>query len=199
MLVTPPLETRGRFTLKPPFVAATTKVYTVISLRHFKEMIASSVDILNKFYIPNGLKQEDYERDVKDNATLVIIYAEDGEMLFVPNSYIQSFPSQSIPPYANYVISAQLGAFRTDYDFSFCKQKVAEVLSDTIGVEVPIQIDSIGEAQVMSVDDADVLETNRAEAIKDRQTSYAKLLEAETTIINLQETIKALEEAYQNK
>lgn len=199
MAVTPPLETKGRFTLKAPFVAAATKIYTVISLRHFKEMIANSVDILGNYYTPKGLTQDDYDRDVKAGATLVILYADDGEMLFVPNSYIQSFPSQSIPPYANYVVSSQVGAFRTDYDFTFMKQKVAEVLSDTLGVEVTVNIDSIGEAQVMTVNDAEVLETNRAAAIKDRTTSYAKLLAAETTIVNLQETIKTLQTAYENK
>ncbi len=199
MLVTPPMNIKGRFVLKSPFVAQPTKMYKVIGLRQFKELVANSVDVLGKFYTPIGLTKDDYDRDYKEGATLVILFADDGEMISVPDSYVQSFPSQSLPLYGNYVVSAQVGAFRSDYDFSFTKQRVSEILSDTLGVEVTVNVDAIGEGEVISVNDAETLETNRQAAIKDRQTSYAKLLAANATIETLQETIKVLQEIAANK
>lgn len=196
MNIAPPLETKGRFVLKAPFSADPTKLYTVIGLRKFMELVGSSVDVFKTYYSPMGLKESDYDNDYKAKATLVILYSEDGGMLFVPSTYIQSFPSQSIPSYGNYVISALLGPFRTDYDFSFTKQKVAEVLSNTLGIEPEMYVDSIGESQVMTVENAEVLEANRQAAINDRQTSYAKLLTKDATITELQAQIAALQEAY---
>ncbi|EGO2129093.1 hypothetical protein ITP31_003916 [Salmonella enterica] len=196
MAIAPPLDTKGRFVLKAPFKAEPTKLYTVIGLRKFMELVSSSVNIFADYYAPLGLTQTNYEDDYKAKATLVILYSEDGEMLFVPSTYIQSFPSQSIPAYANYVISGQLGPFRTDYDFSFVKQKVAEVLSDVLGVEPEIFVDSIGEAQAMSVENAENLEANRQAAIKDRTTAYAQLLAKDKIIGELQEEIKSLQTAY---
>lgn len=196
MAIVPPMDTRGRFVLKPPFVAEPTTLYTVIGLRKFIELVGNSVDVFKDFYSPQGLTQENYENDYKDKATLVILYSDAGSMLFVPSTYIQSFPSQSIPSYANYVFSAQLGAFRTDFDFAFTSKKVAEALSDSLGIEPEIFIDSIGEAQPMTVENAEVLEANRQAAITDRSTSYAKLIQKDAQITNLQEEIKALQKAY---
>lgn len=194
-MITPPLNTKGRFVLKAPWAASTDKAYSVISLRGFRELIADSNDILNNYYVPKGLTSTEYDADVKAGATLVILYAEDGEMLFVPDTYIQSFPSQSVPSYGNYVVSSQIGAFRIDYDFSFVKQKIAEVLSDTLGIEPTVNVDAIGESQIMTVENAENLEINRQAKITSRQTTYAKYLEGQKQITELQETVKVLQDA----
>lgn len=196
MAIAPPLDTKGRFVLKSPFKAEPTKLYSVIGLRKFIELVGNSTDVFKNYYEPMGLTQADYENDYKAKAALVILYSEDGEMLFVPSTYIQSFPSQSIPAYGTYVLSALLGPFRTDYDFSFMKQKVAELLSDTVGVEPEIYIDSVGEAKAISVEDAETLEANRQATIKDRTTSHAKVLAADATITELQQEVKSLQTAY---
>lgn len=193
MNIVPPLNTKGRFVLRTPWVADPAKVYTVIGLRTFLELVSSSVDIYKNYYEPMKVEREKYEEDYKEQATLVILYNEEGGMLFVPSTYVQSFPTQSVPNYANYVLSALLGPFRTDYDFGFTVQKAKESLSDTLGFEPEVFIDVIGEAQPMSVENAEVLEANRQAAIKDRKSAYARNLELEAEAEDLRQQIAALQ------
>ncbi|WNT47128.1 hypothetical protein SPLA10_PHROGS00067 [Salmonella phage SPLA10] len=193
MNIVPPLNTKGRFVLRTPWVADPARTYTVIGLRTFLELVGSSVDIYKTYYEPMKVEQSKYEADYKEGATLVILYNEEGGMLFVPSTYIQSFPTQSVPNYANYVLSALLGPFATDYDFGFTTQKVKETLSDTLGYEPEIFIDVIGEAQGISREDADVLEANRQAAIKDRKSTYARNLELEAEAEDLRQQIAALQ------
>lgn len=193
MQLVPPLKCKGRFVLKAPFVADPSKVWTVISLRTFVELVNASVNIFKEYYEPMKLTQADYERDWREQATLVILYNELGGTISVPSSYIQSFPSTSSPNYANYVLSALLGPFREDYDFDFTTQKVKETLSDTLGYEPEVFIDAIGESSPMSVEDSEVLEANRQASINDRKTSYAENLELKEQVAELQEQIRSLQ------
>lgn len=190
---TMPYGIRGRFTLKTPWVAAPDKVYTVIAQRGFQELIFDNVNIFKDYYEPKGLTEEDYKADLRQDTVLIILYSEAGEVIHVPDTYILSYPSQDVPPYANYVLSAMMGPFRTDYDFSFVSQKVSEIISDCIGVEPKVYIDSVGEATAMDSENADRLEAGRVAAIKCRQTTYAMWLKERADNAELRENITVLE------
>lgn len=192
--MTPPHGLKGRFFLITPWAAAATKVYTVMSLRSFRELVGDAVDVYEEYYKPKGLAIDLYKRDLNAGAVLVILYSDDGEVIHVPDTYIQSYPNQDCPPYSNYVVSALLGPFRTDFDFSFVTAKIAEVISNTTGVEPTMHVDTVGEAQAISTTEAEGLEAGRQAAITNRETTYAQLLKEQERNVKLQTDVKALQD-----
>lgn len=191
--VTPAPGIKGRFILKTPWVASTSKIYTVVGIRAYTELIADGVNIFAKYYQPMSLTEANYNEDLQAGAYLVILYSEGGEMIHVPDTYIFSYPSQDVPPYAVYVLSILMGSFRTDYDFSFVKTKIAELISDTTGVESTVNVDAIGEDQSITSINAEQLEAGREAKISNRTTTYALLVKEREITAELREQIRSLQ------
>ncbi|UQT03107.1 hypothetical protein TOTORO_02440 [Serratia phage vB_SmaS-Totoro] len=200
VLNTPSLSMRGIWSLKAPWTADHTLLYTCIALRKFKEIISiDGVDIFKVHYQPRGLTQDQYQKDLAAGATMCVLSSDAGAVIQVPDTYIESYPGIAMSNYGIAVLSAMIGPLPLNISFDFLIDQVKNVITDTIGVEPTVNLDHIPTNTAISPQDADALEAARQAAIKNRTSTYAQLLAEQQANASLRQTIVELQKLLAKK
>lgn len=196
--MTPPLLTKGRYTLVSPFVAEGTVLYTCTALRTFGECEVAGEDVLNDVYIKHNLTLADYNRDLSAGALLVTLMSETEPPIFVPDTYIESYPNLSDVTYNHIVLTASLGAVPDFLNFEFLKSQMSSLISDVIGLEPEVQIARAISTGIVTPEQHEAMEVGRQAAITLRTTDRAKAILLEQKCTRLEEQNRMLVELLQS-
>lgn len=189
---TPLINMRGLYKLIQPWSIANTVLYTCKSLQTFSQIEDNGQSGYELYYEPQGLSQDAYKQDLAAGAILCGLFGDDGTVIYVPDVYILTYPSQDSPQFSNFVLSALIGPMRSNTNFEFVKSKVSEVLSDTLGFQPEIFVDALDNSTVLTPQEADALEAGRTAAITNRTTTWALLQQSQAQVAQLQATCNAL-------
>lgn len=175
VLRTPPYRASGIWELITPWKARGTTVYTCIAIRNFNELLLQQEDIYSLYYFPKGLSYSVFESDKAAGASLITLLSEDGEKIFVPDSFIKSYPMVNLADYKHVILSASLGALPASSDLTQLKQRVTDVIKTVSGINAVVQTHIAPTSLLINVDQAKKVERVRQSQITDRNTSYANL------------------------
>ncbi|NCB89537.1 MAG: hypothetical protein EOM43_19100 [Gammaproteobacteria bacterium] len=170
---TPLVNMRGLYELIQPWYASNTVLYTCKSLQAFTQVEDNGTKGYETYYKPMGLLETDWVKDRNAGAFLCGLFGDDGSVIYVPDVYIQRYPSQANPQYSNFVVSALLGPLPSDFNFEAAKAHWAEVLSDMIGIEPEMYVETLDNSTVLTPEQAQATEAARRAAIKNRTTTWA--------------------------
>lgn len=201
---TPPLGTRGRYSAIAPFdvMVSDVLIYECVALRQFEDFIDLGLDVFTEFYAVVGIENGDYLQDKNAGAAILTLMDPYGSVIYVPDTYIASFPNMGQINYQRVIVTADLGPLPDYLDLSFLQSQVQGIVSDIIGTSgnrgpvVKLAIAPTREA--IDPTEHEILEASRVAAITMRQTDRAKALAAAEEIAALQERIVLLEEVIRN-
>lgn len=194
MNIIPPLDSRGTFVLRAPFTVAAGAIYTCIAVREFKDIENQHVSVWDRYYSPAGLTADQYKSDVAEGAMLVTLFSDDAPTIYVPTTYIQSYPDVSAVSFGQRILSLNLGALPDTLPLDDLVQKMSSLASDVIGVEASVTIHNVSLTDAVTPTQAVAFEKARQAKIKDRTTERAQLVAANKTIADLQSQISVLEQ-----
>jgi len=189
----PPIGTRGVYALKAPWSTTPGVTYTCSAIRYFVDVENLGTDVYETYYAASGLDRTDYERDRKNQEAIVTLTSETTAPIYVPSSYIASFPDLSHRNYHHVVLSASLGPLPDYIDLTFVRDQVATVVSDVIGQEATVHLSVAPMQGTVSPEEHETLEAAREAAIENRTTDYARLLEAQQKITSLEQRLAIAE------
>ncbi|MNZ75839.1 hypothetical protein D3C78_943270 [compost metagenome] len=169
--VTPPLLTRGRYTLVTPFTALPTTLYTCAAIRTMPECQIHGEDVLNDIYIKAGLTKADFDRDSKAGSKIVTLLSDDSVPIYVPDSYIESYPNFDAVPYSHTVLSIDLGALPDFVSLANLQLEISALTSDVVGKESKVTVHRGASTGLVTPEQHEVAEVARVAAIK-RRTTY---------------------------
>jgi len=192
----PPIGTRGLYSLAAPFDTALepTELYKCAGIRSFKDIENNEKDVYETYYAPYGLTQAETKRDRKDDVVIVTLISDTYAPIYVPSSYIKSYPNLANKNYQRIILSADLGPLPDYLDLTFVKDQVATAVSQSFGVVPTVNVAVAPMGGVVTSEEADAREAARQAAIKNSTTDYAKLLKANQTIEALQSRLAVLEQ-----
>lgn len=190
--LTPPIQATGRYVLKPPFVARDDIVYTCIAIRKFKDIIELGIDVFKEYYEPMGLTQLEYRADDRAGATIVTLSNPDGEFIYVPDTYILSYPNMGDVNYSRVILSIDLGPLADHIPLDFLQSEVSGLVSDTIGLENEVKIHKAPSRDAISPEQHEIIEVARVSAITNRRTARANYLEEKAKNQRLTEQVQLL-------
>lgn len=175
--LTPPPGAKGAFLLRLPFKTVADIEYTVTAIRSFAEIRARNSDPMKLIYNPVGIDDEALmQADVAEGAAIIVLATRTGELMYVPDTYIDSYPSMGSIPYSHLIASASLGMIPDSLDTIQLQQVIASAVSDFIGVEPTVFI-TRGEISDVITEERHVqLTISRNEAVKNRETDRAVVL-----------------------
>lgn len=174
--LTPAPGIKGAFLLRYPFTTQPDIEYTVTALRSFAEIRARDLDPLKLVYTPVNLDAGAMASDVAEGAYIVVLSTKQGELIYVPDTYIESYPFMGSIPYSYLIVSYSLGMIPDNMDVELLKQVGASAISDYIGVE-PTAFITRGEVSDIITEERHVqLTISREQAVKNRETDRAKAL-----------------------
>ena len=195
MSLTPPINVTGVYTLANPFATdvAPNTPYTNIAVRKFADVIRRGEDPFALYYDPKGIDYATYQADLNAGECIVTLRSAAGQFIYVPTPYILSFPNQSGIAYTVITLAVNLGAIPNTADLSVIRQKMSDVVHDYYGVTPTIQQVAISETVTKSAADHAAVEAARQAEITERQTDYAKYLQAQATVQAQAQQINQLE------
>lgn len=196
---TPPLNARGRYQLKAPWQASMDKVYRCIAIRSFDDIYELGMDVFLVYYEPLGIARSTYDQDRRLGANIITLATDDNELIYVPDTYIASYPDMSSINYSHVVLSCSLGPLADHVPLEFLTQQVANVVSDTIGIAPTINVHLAPHSDAISPEQHEVLEAARAAAIKNRSTDYARVRELQIQNGALLQKVAMLEQIIKDK
>ena len=171
--VTPPVEVQGRFSLRAPFPDVGNRFITVIASRRFDDCEAQGDDVFKDYYEPMGLVTGDYTRDLAAGAFMITLHDAEGNTIYVPDTYIISYPNMGDVRYAHLVMSISLGPVPESLDLSAVGTQVSALVSGTIGVENEVKFHIAPSKDAIPPEQHEALETARQAAITNRVTITA--------------------------
>lgn len=190
----PPVGTVGRYTVKAPFTVNNGKVYSCAAVRKFVDVENQGIRLFETYYEPMGLTPQDLAEDRMVEARLVTLTSETEKPVYIPSTFITSYPNGAYRNYHRVVLAAELGMIPDHIDLTFAIQSMKSVLSDVVGIEPRVVMAVAPTTDQVSSEDAEALEASRTAAIKNRTTDYARRLESEQKILRLQTSLAVAEE-----
>ena len=180
--LTPPLGAFGKFVLKAPWTTNSTISYRCVSLRRVEEIVKSGKDVFATFYQPMGLSIAVANDDMAMGVVYVGLLGGDGSRIYVPDSYIESYPDQSAVTYDYTVISVDLGPQPSNIDLAPLMDEIKTISSNFTGISVDNIVLSIGTAAsstLMTQEQHIAAENARMLAIQNNETSTQKIARLE--------------------
>jgi hypothetical protein len=138
--ITPPMNLSGPFLLRSPFVADPAKSYTVTAHRQFSELITRGQDIMKLVYTPVGLTASAYAEDQIEGAIVIALRDSAGNVMYVPDTYIDSYPGLGSVPYSRLIGVVDLGMWANYRDLDDVMASMKESCKANLGVDVEVTL-----------------------------------------------------------
>lgn len=190
----PPIEAKGRFSVKLPFQVNESTIYRCTAIRRFSDIENQGVRIYETYYAPFDLTEADVSRDRAAGAYIVTLEADSSAPLYVPTTYISGYPDGAYRNYQRVVISAELGPMPDYIDLTFMESALKTLVSETIGVEPRVALGIAPMTTQVTPEDHELREVARVNAIANRTTDYAKLLAERQKTQRLESRLAIFEE-----
>jgi hypothetical protein len=192
-LMTPSLNASGVFSLRSPWNASSSVIYTVIAIRKIDDFVDRGVDVLSKVYTPVGLTNAELTADRAEGASIITLVSAGQPTIYVPDTYIESFPALDGVPYSYLILSLSLGAVADSLDLSFVKERIQGTVSDSFGITPTITEHRGASTGYVTQDQHTSIENARNAAITNRTTDHAKSLELQNLVDSQAQKIAELE------
>lgn len=182
---TPPIGAKGRYTLKSPWVANPGVLYECEAIRSFDDIYQLGSDVYNEYYLPMGLMDgADFEGTPFSFSTeksldpnIITLRGSDGTFIYVPDTYILSYPSMDGVRYSRMVISIDLGSLPDYVDLGPLKTSLANLAQQVIGAVPDVDEHRAASTNQPTALEHDALEAARVAAISITQTDHQKYLQ----------------------
>lgn len=190
----PPLQTRGRFELTSPYSVSGTMIYTVVALRKFVDLLVQGEDIVETYYTPVGLGEDQYQSDSETGAVIVTLKGEDNTFYYVPSTYIASYPRMGGVDYQYIAISTAF-ALPTYVGLDDVKHEIMAKVSEVTGLsedDVNVYTDTLPFTGKVSAENHEAFEAARQNAIETRVIDAVRVQELTATVASQQAMIQQL-------
>lgn len=190
--VTPPINTEGIYVIKQPFELPLNTVYRCEAIRTFPELERRKIDVFESYYEANGLSTEIYEEDSLIDAAIVVLKSVDGELRYVPNTYIESYPGMTGIKYARNVVMADVGLIPSTIDLNLLKASIESVIVQHVGADSIMVVDTMAYSGQITHEDHVRLETARKLKVVEHVPLDIQLAEKDAELKAAHATIKEL-------
>lgn len=174
--LTPPLHAKGLYTLSSPWQLPPGVVYECIAIRSFNDFVDKGVDVVSKVYTPVGLTSAEADADREAGANIITLVSGTRPMVFVPDSYIESFPALDGVPFSQTILSVSLGAIPDDFNLMHVQQEVSAAVTAALGITPIVKISRAPSTNYVTPEQRELWDVGREAAVTNRDTPEAQLL-----------------------
>lgn len=169
ILITPPIHATGIYSLFTPFTVSLEMIYRCYAVRSFDELVKRGINVYEEYYAPNDLSEKIYKEDAAKGASIVTLISADQEYLYVPNTYIESYPGMAGLRYERKVMMLDLGPLPSTFQLDYLIDDIKDLVTKAVGVtedKADINFATIPMSSTVSHEDHIQLEATRRAAIR---------------------------------
>ena len=192
----PLLNAKGIYIVASPFTLPNGVEYQCTGIIDIQTLVSEGQDVYTDLYAANGLDATTYTTDLNNDVSIVsLTNTVDNSVYQLPDSYITAMPSVATIPYSRIILSADLGPLPDDLTLDSALGQVSDVLSDVIGITPVVLQHRVSVAEPVTINEHQILEQNRIDAINIRSTAYAQIQHLTDLIAEKDAKIQLLEDA----
>lgn len=162
-MLLPTIGSSGYFKLSAPFdkIILDKERYKCQAIRRISDYLANNEDIKTDIYVKNGLTDDVYDADVKEDMYIISLQALTGHWVYVPARYLTSFPDVNGVPYRSVSIGVSLPSVPVDTDFAFIEQQIKDLIKDALGVDSKTKIIETSKVLLLTKENHDTTQARR--------------------------------------
>lgn len=180
-LITPPVNASGIFTAYAPFTLPITQVYRCDAIRTFQELAKRGINVYETYYKDKGISEASCQVDADLRASIVTLVSSTGEFVYIPNTYIESYPGDAGVRYDRKVIICEVGLLPVTTDLDFLLPMVQDVIKTNAGVDNVAEYVTAPYTGVVTHDQHVQLEATRRVAIRNHVPLQEQISTLSTT------------------
>ena len=197
----PAINAAGRFEAAAPFdqIVNQSTYYTVEATRTIHEMEGAKLDLYSLVFQPVGVTPEDFPLVVKRakdaGAIICALLDRNGAPVYVPTTYLTSFPLVDGVSYERMCMIADLGPVPPS--MALAMQQVLDhteqYITATMGITSVVRLGTVPTVGYVSQQQADAYENTRKSQITDASNDVAKVRTLTQQVANKDTYISKLE------
>lgn len=198
MQLTPPIYATGRYTVAAPFELVEGADYTCHAIRTFDDCHLRNMDVYAEVYAKNDIERSKYLDDEKAGINIITLMSEGNPTIYIPDSYITSYPNMGEAIPQRLIVSVDLGIISSHWNEQYLLTQMENLASDVIGGNPTARLHSTPVTGRASAEDVKALNAIRENSIVTRTSDYAKsqTLEKQNSLLN--DKVKSLEDEIRN-
>ena len=181
----PPMDCFGIYDVAEPWVVSKAKCYTTRAIRQFNDLRVKNINPYELAYKPYGATEDLCTADEADGACIISLFAEDGEVIYVPDTRIISYPNMGNYVYRHIVLAVSLGALPDGISLDWLKTKIQEDCTQIAGVSSTVHITEAPVTGSVSEADNQRIEAARLAAKTNQVTTVAQLAIAKNQLAEM--------------
>lgn len=193
--MTPPLHAQGRYVTKSPWELPGTLIYECIAIRSFDDIYKLGIDVYEVYYVPMGLINSptfSFSDEKAAKANIITLRGSDGSIIYIPDTYILSFPNAGTVKYQHVVLSASIGALPEYLDLTAIHREVENLIAGKLGTTVTVKEMVVPTTDQPSNENHEILEAARLGSVTSYENDYTRLKKEEAKNALLQAKLNAL-------
>lgn len=191
---TPPLYASGKWVLAIPWLAAPDITYVCHAIRTFEDIEKMGENVYERYYKPyitdgstHGGKVWLFSDERLLYPNIVTLISNDNRIIYVPDTFIVSFPDASEFKYNQVVLAVPLGILPDKFDVSHITQAVKDKVSTLLGISINPITTVASLASNPTLEEHMSLEANRMAAIRNAESTETLLIQEKAKNASLEQ------------
>ncbi len=188
--ITPYVGIKGTFDLKDPWVSNPGEQYEIVAVRNLSELARTGIDPKKSIYAAMGLIDGSgsfsWEAEERSNPFILTLKGSAGNVITIPDTYINSYPDTSVILYQRAIIAVDMGIFPEDEDLTSIANDLAELAALRTGMPASSKVHRIPLKDQPTVEQHNAYEKvrkyNKPESISNTEEVLSLRLEKESLI-----------------
>lgn len=195
--ILPYINAAGTWVLKAPYDTLLSKQerYTCISVTKLEKLVSMGDEPYDDYYEPKSIPQDTYQNDLISQVCIITVRDEAGQLYSFPSSYLVSFPSGNGVEYGVLGLAVTIGPLPIDTNLTELKQRVKDLVKDTVGVEGDVVSLLLSNPEIMSFASHESMKASRKLNIRESNTTPAQVKALESELRAARNKIQTLEAA----
>lgn len=190
--LTPPVNTEGIFKVNNPFTLSQDVMFRVDAISNFTDLQRRGIDPYTEYYKTAGVTNADYLLDAAAGASIITFKSTDGQVVYIPDTYIETYPGAAGVSYVRNVLVWDLGPVPDYVDVTAMNADAQAVLAKGLGVEITASITTLAYEGVISDEDHVRMEAARKAKIRETTPLSEQVADLTTRNTELQTLVDRL-------
>lgn len=192
---------KGTIIATAPFdtVIDSRQIHECIGVETINGLIAKGSEPFEDIYEKYDISESQFNADADAGVRIITFQSSIGEIITIPELYIESIPDANGVPYRCAMLGIALSAIPDDFDLTELKTEVSDLIFDYIGVRSEIKEVVFGEPSVLTRVEHIAVEAARVANVRDNESSRSIARRLQDTVNAQAAKIAMLEQYIKDK
>lgn len=194
------VNTSGKFELITPFEAKPNVTYTVSAIREFSDLYIRGIDVYRQYYVVEGIKNGteingkvfEFSEEAKLKPTIITLEGNDDTVIYVPSTFVKSYPIKNDVPYSRLILSADLGMLPDSVKLEAILDDVRELIIARFGVLANVDVVRGFADRQPTPEEHQLLEQSRLGMVKNHINNYSETVRLKEALAQANETVDVM-------